>query len=364
MLLSPQFLYRAEVTATEAGGVVPAEPYELASRLSYFLWASMPDDALLDAAESGALGEPAELEAQARRMLDDPRAHEVTDAFHRLWLELYKLSGVQKDAELFPDFAALAPAFEEETRRFAEHVFWQDDGGVRAYLLSDTGFVDARLATHYGLPAPDGQGFLQISTEGSERFGLLTQGSVLSATSNPDRTSPTRRGKFVRAQLLCQPPPPPPADVPPLEPGSATGGTLREQLAAHVENPACQGCHQLLDPVGFGLEAYDAIGAFRSEEGGAPVDVSGELSSVTPGAGPFQGARALSEKLAGSEELQACVVAQWFRFAAGRDAGDADTCTLAAIEADLRAGGGQLPELLVAIATSPAVLLKSTEPSP
>jgi hypothetical protein len=168
----------------------------------------------------------------------------------------------------------------------------------------------------------------------------------------------------VRAQLLCQPPPPPPADVPPLQPASSTGGTLREQLAAHVDNPACQGCHQLLDPVGFGLEAYDAIGAFRTEEAGAPVDVSGELSAVTPGAGTFEGARALSEKLAGSEQLQACVVAQWFRFAAGREAGDADACTLAAIEEGLRAGGGQLPELLVAIATSPAVLLKSTEPSP
>jgi hypothetical protein len=168
----------------------------------------------------------------------------------------------------------------------------------------------------------------------------------------------------VRSQLLCQPPPPPPADVPPLELAASEGGTLREQLAAHVENPACQGCHQLLDPVGFGLEAYDAIGALRSEEGGAPVDVSGELTGVTPDAGPFVGARELSERLAESEELEACIVRQWFRFAVGREASKADGCTLHAIEGALRAGDGQLPELLVAIATSPAILLKSTEPSP
>lgn len=344
-LMSPQFLYRAETTVSATGGLVPVEPYELASRLSYFLWASMPDDELLDAADAGALATPEQVEAQARRMLDDPKAHEVTKVFHDMWLQLYKLSGITK---VDPGYITLAPLFADETAQFVDYVFWGSAVGAREYLLSDVGFASGALAAHYG---------------DSERFGLLTQGSILSLFSNPDRTSPTKRGKFVRQQLLCQPPPPPPANVPPLNQMGTNEGTLRERLSEHMQNPACKSCHQLIDPIGFGLEHYDTVGAYRTEDAGAPVDASGELLDVHPGAGTFVGARELSERLADTEEFYSCIAEQWFRFAVGRDDGPRDACTLDGVSDAFRASGDALPELLVAIARSNAFLLKNTEPS-
>jgi uncharacterized protein DUF1592/uncharacterized protein DUF1588/uncharacterized protein DUF1585/uncharacterized protein DUF1587/uncharacterized protein DUF1595 len=356
-LVSPQFLYRAETTAGADGALVPADPYEVASRLSYFLWASMPDDTLLDAAAAGELGTPEALELEARRMLADPRAHDVTAAFHEQWLELYKLQAMQKDD---PAYDAARPLFAEETARFAEHVFWEGD--ATQYLVSDTIFANDELAAYYGMSGPSGSAF-EATAATDDRFGLLTQGSMLSIFSNSDRTSPTRRGKFVRSQLLCQPPPPPPADVPPLEPGGGSQeGTLRERLAAHVADPVCKSCHQLIDPIGFGLEHYDTTGRYRTEDGGGPVDSSGELIQIEPGAGPFDGARELSDKLAESNELYACIATQWFRFAVGRQEGPRDACTLDAIEHQFRDSGDDLTELLVAIATSDAFLLKNTEP--
>jgi len=360
-LMSPEFLYRAEATVSPKGGVTDVEPYELASRLSYFLWGSMPDDELLDAAGAGALATADEVEAQARRMLADPKARDVTKAFHELWLQLYKLPSTKKDTDLYPGYDVLQPLFAEETSRFAEHVFWDAEGGAREYLVSDTAFMNADLAAHYGVKGPAGAAFEPVSVARSDRFGLLTQGSVLSMFSNPDRTSPTRRGKFVRSQLLCQPPPPPPANVPPLATGASNEGTLRERLAEHMQNPACKGCHQMLDPVGFGLENYDTVGAFRAEEAGAPVDASGELLDVENGGGPFVGARELAEDLTATDEFYGCVATQWFRFAVGRPQGKRDVCTVYDIQTEFRKGGDRLPDLLVAIAKSEAFLLKNTE---
>jgi hypothetical protein len=363
MLMSPQFLYRTETTRSATGGVVPVEPYELASRLSYFFWASMPDAELLDAAEAGELATPEQVEEQARRMIGDPRAHEVTRAFHQLWLELYKLPSTTKDAALYPGFEPLLASFGEETTRFAEWVFWESGGGAGDLLLSNTGFRNEALAAHYGESGSAGEALEQVELSGNERFGLLSQASILAMFSNPDRTSPTRRGKFVRGQLLCQPPPPPPADVPPLENNGPAEGTLRERLSEHVSNPACKGCHELLDPVGFGLENYDTVGRYRSEEAAAPVDASGELIGVETGGGTFVGGRELSEHLAATEEFYACVATQWFRFAVGREEGDRDACTVSQIQAEFRQSGDLMPELLVAIARSDAFLLKNTEQS-
>lgn len=343
-LMAPQFLYRAETSLSESGGLVPVESYELASRLSYFLWASMPDDALLDAAEAGALSTPEQVEEQARRMLADPKAREVTQVFHELWLELYKLEGTTKNDTAFDTLKTL---FAEETASFTDDVFW--NGTVGDYLVSEQSFSNDTLNQHYGA---------------SERIGLLTQGSILSMYSNPDRTSPTKRGKFVRTQLLCQPPPPPPADVPPLESAGSIEGTLRERLAAHVTNPACSGCHRLIDPVGFGLENYDTVGRYRSEDAGLPVDASGELIDVDPGAGSFIGARELSGRLAETDEFYACVATQWFRFAVGRSEGKADRCAIDGLVNELRDSGDSLPGLLVAIVRSDALRLKNTEKSP
>lgn len=362
MLQSPQFLYRVERSVSGVGGVAPVEPYELASRLSYFLWASMPDDELLAAAASGALSTPKGVETEARRMLDDPRARAMTTAFHALWLKLDRLPSTTKDPALYPGYEELAPRFAEETERFADGVFW-GDAGAEAYLVSSTTFVDATLAAHYGIEAPPGDAMAPVDG-GAQRFGLLTQGSILSTFSNTDRTSPTRRGAFVRAQLLCQEPPPPPEDIPPLPSSSGEGDTVRERLAEHTENPVCSSCHMLLDPIGFGLENYDTVGAWRDEDAGAPVDASGSIVGLGDEDREFVGARELAEELVASDELYACVATQWFRFAAGREAGPRDACSTARIERAFRDAGDRMPDLLVAVAVSDAFRWKSTEVSP
>ncbi len=343
-LQSPQFLYRIETTLGDDAEPVPVSPYELASRLSYFLWASMPDEALLDRAEAGDLSDPAVIEAEVRRMLDDARAEAMTDAFHALWLSLGRLDVTTKESDVHADFASIAPDMRKESIDFTAWAFWQG-GGARSYLLSDQSFASPNLSSHYG----DG-----------ERVGLLTLGSFLSFTGNPDRTSPTRRGAFIREQVLCQPPPPPPENVDQIQNDPGAGSTFREQLAEHASNPACSGCHQLIDPPGFGLEHYDTVGRYRELDNGAPVDASGELLSVSS-EGPFEGARQLSERIADSEEYYACYATQWFRFATGRVESAGDACVLEALEASFRAAGDDPLELLVAIALSDAFRFKVME---
>lgn len=360
-LQSPQFLYRIETSATATGGVVAADGFELASRLSYFLWASMPDDALLDAAEAGTLADPATLESEVRRMLADPKARATTTAFHELWLELYNLDSVTKSNAVHPDFGSIAPLMRQESTAYAEWAFWESGGSADRLLISDVGFSNDTLAQHYGLPAPGSASIVQVKLgDNGERFGLLTQGAILAHHSNPDRTSPTKRGKFVRQQLLCQPPPPPPDDVPALPTASSSGKSIRDMLAAHVSDPGCAGCHQLMDPIGFGFEAYDTVGRHRTHDQGQPVDDSGELLDVTGGAGKFVGALELAERLTQTEEYYQCVATQWFRFALGRLEGKRDGCSLQAIQDRFRGADDSLPELVVAIALSDAMLHKHT----
>ncbi len=364
-LQSPQFLYRVEASVTPEGGVVAADAFELASRLSYFLWASMPDDTLLDAAEQGELADAAKLEAEVRRLLADPKARATTTAFHELWLELYALDSVTKASEVIDDFSSLGLAFRAETTEFADWVFWGENGAAERLLVSNVGFLNAELKAHYGLnvAGADGSALEQVDLSGSQRVGLLTQGAFLSLFANPDRTSPTKRGKFVRQQLLCQPPPPPPDNVPALPVSSNKGKPIREMLAAHVEDPACAGCHSLMDPIGFGFESYDAVGRHRELENGVPIDDSGELLEVTS-AGPFVGAAELSQKLSESDEYYECVATQWFRFALGRLEGKRDGCSLKAIRERFREAGNSLPELVVAVALSDSFRHKDTVKAP
>jgi hypothetical protein len=363
-LQSPQFLYRVETSATESGGVIPVEAFELASRLSYFLWASMPDDALLDAAEKGDLADKSKREAEVRRLLNDPKARAMTTAFHELWLQLGDLESLTKKTDVYSDYASIAPLFKEETTTFADWVFWDGNGGAERLLSSNVGFVNDALAQHYGLPAPGGSDFQQVDLTGTNRFGLLTQGAFLSHYANPDRTSPTKRGKFVRQQLLCQPPKPPPVGVPPLPPTNTFGKPIREMLSQHVSDPVCASCHSLMDPVGFGLERYDTVGRFRDTDNGSPIDDSGELLDVTGGEGAFVGAAELSQRLTETEEYYDCVATQWFRFAVGRLEGEHDACSIDRIQKSFRESGHSLPELVVAVALSDAFSHKDTVKAP
>jgi Protein of unknown function (DUF1592)/Protein of unknown function (DUF1588)/Protein of unknown function (DUF1585) len=275
---------------------------ELASRLSFFLWSSIPDDALLDAAEHGKLHAPAVLEQQVRRMLADSRASALTTNFAEQWLYLRNLDSTHPDMRAFAGFDDnLRQAFREETELFFESIM-REDRSVLDLLHANYSFLNERLAKHYGIPNVYGSRFRRVSfDEGVMRGGLLRQGSILTVTSYPTRTSPVIRGKWILSNLMGVPPPPPPAVVPPLKERDATHNAagMRERMAEHRDNPACSGCHKLMDPVGFSLENYDAVGRYRTMEDGRKIDASGGL----PDGSSFDGVAGLEKALLARPEV-------------------------------------------------------------
>jgi cytochrome c551/c552 len=279
ILVSPDFLFRIEQDHTDK--VRRLTDVELASRLSFFLWSSIPDDELLAAAERGRLKDASVLEQQVRRMLADPRAKALVENFAGQWLVLKNIRNVSPDADLFPDFDEnLRDAFLQETALFFESQL-KEDRSVVDLLGADYTFVNERLARHYGIPNVYGDRFRRVSLTDGRRGGLLGQGSLLTVTSYPNRTSPVLRGKWLLETILGTPPPPPPPDVPALQDRGEGGkiASVRERLEAHRKNPACSGCHSVMDPLGFALENFDPIGRWRTDDAGTPVDASGTLPS-------------------------------------------------------------------------------------
>ena len=292
VLASPQFIFRleAEPADVEAGAVYALADLDLASRLSFFLWSSIPDEELLAVAERGRLGEPAELERQVRRMLADPRAAALVENFAGQWLYLRNLGNTHPDPPTFPDFDDnLRRALQRETELFFESIM-QEDRSVLDLLTADYTFVNERLARHYGMRGIYGDRFRRVPVTDEARRGLLGHGSVLTVTSYATRTSPVLRGNWILENLLGAPPPPPPPDVPDLEDtGSAEGLSIRERLTRHRANPACATCHARMDPYGFGLENFDAIGRWRGTGAdGQPIDASDVLPDGTAFDGPSE----------------------------------------------------------------------------
>ena len=274
-LCSPYFLYRIEEDPPQ--GSAPINEYELASRLSYFLWSSMPDDELFELAGKHELR--ARQQEQVRRMVMDPKARSLTENFAEQWLHMAALKRAAPDAKLFPDFdEPLRQAMVEETRQFVRNVI-ENDRSIMDFLDADYTFLNERLARHYGIPGVSGDEFRLVKLEASQhRGGLLTQAGILTLTSPPTRTSPVKRGVWILQTLFNDPPSPPPADVPPLEAkAAAMSGTVRQVLEAHRANVQCAGCHNKIDPYGLALENFDAIGAWRSRENGSDIDASGSL---------------------------------------------------------------------------------------
>ena len=323
VLVSPEFLFRIERDPEDAA---PGAPYrlgdlELASRLSFFLWSSIPDDELLEAAERGELTTPAGRERQVRRMLADPRAHNLVTNFAAQWLHLRNLDSIAPDMRRFPDFDDnLRQAFRRETELLVESVL-REDRSALDLVRADYTFVNERLAKHYGIPHVYGSRFRRLTFDGSEehapRGGLLRHGSILLVTSYATRTSPVIRGKWILDNVLGVPPPPPPPNVPELEESGGGGVALsmRERLAAHRANPACASCHRLMDPVGFAFEHYDAVGRWRDADGGVPIDASGTLFDGSH----FDGVASLEEALLARPELFVTTLTEkLLTFATGR----------------------------------------------
>ncbi|WP_169791641.1 DUF1592 domain-containing protein [Sandaracinus amylolyticus] len=360
-LQSPSFVYRVEL-----GDPDPTRPgwsrlhgYELASRLSFVLWGRVPDAALLDAAERGVLDTHEGLRHEARRLLGDDRARETVRAFFREYLGLAALDALDRDPTLFPSFTpALGRSMRGEIERLVEHVVFEQDGDFRAIFDSPVTFVDAPLAALYELPIAlddaDEEGFVRVTLPaGGVRAGLLTTAGFLAAQAHPNLTSPTRRGKFVRERLLCQLVADPPQDIE-LDLGEAEDDdgrprTLRERLAMHRENPACATCHAQIDPIGLGMEDFDAIGAHRTLEAGRAIDATGDLDALA-----FEGARELGELMRHDGRVPACVTRQLFRHAIGRLEEERERRAIEELTERFAESGFRFRELLFALVTSEA----------
>ncbi len=281
MLVSPHFLYKVEIDPEpkNPNAIHPISDYELATRMSYFLWSSMPDEELFKHAREGTLRKPEVLEEQVKRMLKDPKARALVDNFAGQWLQIRNLKTLAPDADLFPTFnEKLRSAMIQETELFFDAVI-REDRSILEFLDADFTFVNEPLAKHYGIKDVTGDEFQRVSVKGTARGGLLTQASILTLTSNPTRTSPVKRGKWILETILGTPPPPPPPDAGELseEKEAVLSGSLRQRMEQHRSNPSCAICHQRMDPIGFGFENFDAVGAWRTKDGKFAIDPSGTL---------------------------------------------------------------------------------------
>lgn len=356
MLQSPQLLYRIE--EDRAPKVTGAE---LASRLSFLLWGSPPDEVLLAAAREGRLTTADEIAAHARRMIDDPRTHKMVSRFHAQWLGLDGLTTVSKTKDTFPEFNDdIRRSMAEETRLFLDAVFWKE-GKLDALFTTPWTFVDRQLARFYGVSVPSSSGFVKVEFPAGQRVGILTQGSLLSTYAKPSENSVVARGKFVREKLLCHELSPPPMNVVLAPPESAKGKTMRERFAEHTSNPTCAGCHRYIDAIGFSFEKWDGVGRFRPiSENGVAVDATGVLTDTVDADGPFTDAIDLGRKLSTSDQVRACVVTQWFRFAYGRKETSTDECTMNKLRAEFAASGYDMRVLLVALTQTDVFRFRGT----
>jgi hypothetical protein len=351
LLQHPQFVYRVELgTPTEEDGVFRLDGFEVATRLSYFVWGSMPSDELLDLAEDGALETTDDVRAATQMLLEDDRARDRIDRFHAMWLGYYEL----------PHSPEMTTAMREETRALLEDVIFDDPRSYLDVFRADGTYVNDTLAQHYGLPAPGSTEPTWVPYGDSGRRGLLSHGSFLSVAAKFGDTSPTQRGLLVRKRLLCEtiPPPPPDVDVdnPPTSPDSEC---KVDRYAAHRENGACRACHELIDPIGFGLEQFDHLGQFREAEVEHPecaITGEGAIDGQT-----FSGPAGLADYVIDNELLDTCLVTQVYRFAMGHDAGDEDMRYLDDLQAAFRENGYAFDQLVLSLVSDDAFLYRREE---
>jgi hypothetical protein len=358
MVLAPQFLYRLET-----GVPVPGTSYgrltswEMASRLSYLLWGTMPDPELMAAAEAGKLATRDEVMTQARRLLDDPRSTAMVTNFGEQWLQLRDLTDADKDATAFPRYdESLKDLWKQEADGFIAAV-WKSDAKLDTLLSAPFSVMNAKLAGVYGVSGVSGDAFTKVMLDPTQRAGVLTQGGLMAAKSGPDQTSPVLRGVFLREQMFCQPLPPPPPEVNAMPPLLNPKMTTKERFAAHRKDPACASCHDLIDNLGFGLENYDPLGLYRTTENGKPVDASGQFIG-TDVDGPFTGAVEMARKLVASKDVESCMATHWFDFGLGRSKTADDACTTETLGRQFASSGGDLRQLLLGLTQTDAFFFK------
>jgi hypothetical protein len=351
LLQSPHFLFRVELGVPDASkpGRLRYDDHEMASRLSFFLWGSTPDDALLDAADRGELATVEGVRAQANRMVSSTKARSALRGYFAEYLNLERLELLTKDATVFPEWnRELGVAMREEIERAFEDVAFDRNADYRTIFTSNQTYTNTALAKIYGLPDP-GPGFSRVVLpDDGPRAGLLGMAGILALYAHATITSPTLRGRFVRTQLLCQDiPPPPPGVVTSIEDDGVADKTVREKLAAHRKDPTCNSCHRLMDPLGLGMEDFDPIGRHRTMEGTKPVDASGELDGKT-----FTGGKELGKVLASHPEIGGCQVRNLYRYATGHLEGPGEVITIAELAQKFEQSGYKIKSLLVDIVTS------------
>jgi hypothetical protein len=337
----------------------PVSDIELASRLSYFLWASMPDEELMRVAKAGTLHQPAVLEAQVRRMMADPKGYNLVDNWAAQWLQLRNLGRTKPDPKRFPTVDdELIDAMRQETMMFVETII-KEDRSLLDFIDAPFTWVNGPLARHYGIKGVDGEEFQRVALDGEQRSGVLTQGAILTVSSYPTRTSPPVRGKWVMENLLGTPPPPPPDNVPSLnESNIGTEVSLRERLEQHRRDPSCSPCHVLMDPLGFGLENYDAVGAFRTHDGKFPIESSGTL----PGGQTFTGSKGLKEILrTKSDAFVNNVTEKLLTYSLGRGLERFDRPTVEAIARQVKASEYRFSALVMEVVKSKPFQMQSVE---
>lgn len=356
-LVSPQFLYHWPDDAGAApGDLVVIGGHELASRLSYFLWGTMPDASLFEAAAAGQLAGPEGVEAEARRMLRDPRARATTQVFFRELLGVGDIGAINRDPAAFPEFDAdLAHDLQASLEAFLDDAVWSG-GRYDDLFTSRRAFMNARLASFYGVSGELGDELVPVDLDPGTRLGLLTQPALLAKLAKFDQSDPIRRGVFLRRKILCQElgDPPPNVDFNVPSPAAEPAKTTRERFEAHTAQEQCRGCHDLIDPLGFALETYDALGRYRTTENGAPIDATGEIMGTEGANGEVSGGVELADRLVSSPDGRACFVEHWLRYAVRRGATDGDACALDALGAAFDESDGNIEDLLVRIVTSEA----------
>lgn len=359
MLQSPRFLYRVEIGTGEkvSETAVKLSPYEVAARLSYALWDSPPNAQLNQAITAGALGSKEGVAQQLTWMLQDARGQKLVNRFLGQWMHIDSVDNLVKNPDTFPQFqsASFRESLKGQAAAFFDDLLNKQGGKLDALFKSSTVFFNKDLAGYYGMTGTDA--FQSAQRADGTAAGILTLPAVLAVQAKPNESSPIYRGRFVREALLCQQLPSPPPNIP-NAPEVMAGVSTRQRSAQHEADPTCSGCHSLLDPVGFGFENYDSIGQYRTQDGGQPVDASGNLVGTRDINGPFNGVAELAGKLASSAEVKECVTRQWFRFAIDRFEQPVDGCSMKSVLDSFDAAGQDLNSLPQAIVQTDAFLYR------